>query len=304
MTERYGFSFGEDDPASRRGPGVTGQRGDEEPESPQRADVREIDLAEEDEDERDLADAEAAERVERLREADREERDGQATALFPPVEDDAEESDDDEADDDEAAAEAPEPYEVGAPAPPATYQAAGDSGDQDEDEEEVAASRPDGAATVDISGPDDEEAEEEEPAPGIALAPATPLPRSGEADETAAAEAEGGHGEAAAAGARRVVLQADATPALRSGALLATDAEAVRRQFLDIQAGFVDEPRQAVEQAGELVEALHQKVLESLDAEREQLDEAIAGDEPSTEDLRVALRAYRAYVDRLLGLHL
>src|SRR6266540_1929493 len=294
MTERYGFSFGEDDPASRRGPGVTGQRGDEEPESPQRADVREIDLAEEDEDERDLADAEAAERVERLREADREERDGQATALFPPVEDDA----------DEAAGEAPEPYEVGAPAPPATYQAAGDSGDQDEDEEEVAASRPDGAATVDISGPDDEEAEEEEPAAGIALAPATPLPRSGEADETAAAEAEGGDGEAAAAGAGRAVLQADASPALRSGALLATDAEAVRRQFLDIQTGFVDEPRQAVEQAGELVEALHQKVLESLDAEREQLDEAIAGDEPSTEDLRVALRAYRAYVDRLLGLHL
>src|SRR6266508_3023291 len=207
MTERYGFSFGEDDPASRRGPGVTGQRGDEEPESPQRADVREIDLAEEDEDERDLAEAEAAERVERLREADREERDGQATALFPRVEDDAE-------------------------------------------------------------------------------------------------EAEGGDGGAAAAGAGRVVLQADATPALRSGALLATDAEAVRRQFLDIQAGFVDEPRQAVEQAGELVEALHQKVLESLHAEREQLDDALAGEEPSTEDLRVALRAYRAYVDRLLGLHL
>jgi hypothetical protein len=298
MTERYGFSFGEDDPASRRGPGVTGQRGDEEPESPQRADVREIDLADEDEDERDLAEAEAAGRVERLREADREERDGQATALFPPVEDDAEESDDDEADDDEAD-EAPEPYEVGVPA---TYQAAGD---QDEDEEEAAASRPDGAATVDISGPDDEEEEaEEEPAAGIALAPATPLPRSGEADETAAAEAEGGDGEAAATGARRAVLQADATTALRSGALLAMDAEAVRRQFLDIQAGFVDEPRQAVEQAGELVEALHQKVLESLDAEREQLDEAIAGDEASTEDLRVALRAYRAYVDRLLGLHL
>jgi len=304
MTERYGFSFGEDDPASRRGPGVTGQRGDEEPESPQRADVREIDLAEEDEDERDLAEAEAAERVERLREADREERDGPATALFPPVEDDAEADAeaDDEADDGEAAGEAPEPYEVGAPAPPATYHAAGDSGDQDEDEEETAAPRPDGAATVDISGPDEEA--EEEPAAGIALAPATPLPRSGEADETAAAAAEGGDGEAAAAGAGSAVVQADATPALRSGALLATDAEAVRRQFLDIQAGFVDEPRQAVEQAGELVEALHQKVLESLDAEREQLDEAIAGDEPSTEDLRVALRAYRAYVDRLLGLHL
>src|SRR6266498_1775859 len=220
MTERYGFSFGEDDPASRRGPGVTGQRGDEPPSSPQRADVREIDLTEDDED--------------------------------------------------------------------------------DEDEEEVG---PVGTATVDISPPPDEidedEDEDEEPSAGTTLAPATPLPRS---DEAAAAQVEGGEPEAPSAGT--AVASADATPAPRSGALLATDAEAVRRQFLDIQAGFVDEPRQAVEQAGELVEALHQKVLESLHAEREQLDDALAGEEPSTEDLRVALRAYRAYVDRLLGLHL
>jgi hypothetical protein len=291
MTERYRFSFGEDDPASRRGPGVTGQRHDEEPVPPQRADVREIDLTEDDdEDERDRAEAEAAERVERLR----EEHDGQATALFPPAEDDAEEAGDDA---DEAADEAPEPYEVGAPAPPASHQAAGDEDDEDLEEE---ASQAVGAATVDISGPEVDEAADEEPSAGMSVAPATPLPRS---DETAAVEVEGGDAEAAA-DAGTAVVSADATPALRSGALLATDAEAVRRQFLDIQAGFVDEPRQAVEQAGELVEALHQKVLDSLQAERKQLDDALGGGEPSTEDLRVALRAYRAYVDRLLGLHL
>src|SRR5919198_4641527 len=94
MTERCGFSFGEDDPASRRGPGITGQRGDEPPGPPRRADVREIDLTEDDEDERDLAEAEAAERVERLRRATREEEgDGRATSLFPRAderEDDAE----------------------------------------------------------------------------------------------------------------------------------------------------------------------------------------------------------------------
>src|SRR6266536_2306887 len=272
MTERYGFSFGEDDPASRRGPGVTGQRGDEPPSSPQRADVREIDLTEDDEDdedERDLADAEAAERVERLREATREEGDGRATVLFPPADDrdDDAERPDEAADD--AADEAPQAYGVGAPVAEAADE---DEQDQDEDEE---------------------------PSAGTTLAPATPLPRS---DEAAAAQVEGGEPEAPSAGT--AVASADATPAPRSGALLATDAEAVRRQFLDIQAGFVDEPRQAVEQAGELVEALHQKVLESLHAEREQLDDALAGEEPSTEDLRVALRAYRAYVDRLLGLHL
>src|SRR6266498_662031 len=273
MTERYGFSSGEDDPASRRGPGVTGQRGDEPPSSPQRADVREIDLTEDDEDdedERDLADAEAAERVERLREATREEGDGRATVLFPPADDrdDDAERPDEAADD--AADEAPQAYGVGAPVAEAADE---DEQDQDEDEEEASA--------------------------GTTLAPATPLPRS---DEAAAAQVEGGEPEAPSAGT--AVASADATPAPRSGALLATDAEAVRRQFLDIQAGFVDEPRQAVEQAGELVEALHQKVLESLHAEREQLDDALAGEEQSTEELRVALRAYRAYVDRLLGLHL
>src|SRR6266498_3992062 len=303
MTERYGFSFGEDDPASRRGPGVTGQRGDEPPSSPQRADVREIDLTEDDEDdeddedERDLADAEAAERVQRLREATREEGDGRATVLFPPADDrdDDAERPDEAADD--AADEAPQAYGVGAPVAEAADE---DEQDQDEDEEEVG---PVGTATVDISPPPDEidedEDEDEEPSAGTTLAPATPLPRS---DEAAAAQVEGGEPEAPSAGT--AVASADATPAPRSGALLATDAEAVRRQFLDIQAGFVDEPRQAVEQAGELVEALHQKVLESLHAEREQLDDALAGEEPSTEDLRVALRAYRAYVDRLLGLHL
>ncbi len=304
MTERYGFSFGEDDPASRRGPGITGQRGDEPPGPPQRADVREIDLTEDDEDERDLAEAEAAERVERLREAVREEGDGRATALFPPADerqDDAEGAsalqptslDDDQPD--EADDEAPQPYQTGAPTPPSAED--GQDADEPDDEED----HPDGAATVDISAPPDEvdDDADQEPSAGMALAPATPPPRSAEADE---AEVDGGEAQAPSAG--NALASADATPTPRSGALLATDAEAVRRQFLDIQAGFVDEPRQAVEQASELVDALHQKVLESLHAEREQLDDSLTGDEPTTEDLRVALRAYRAYVDRLLGLHL
>ncbi|HEX6677454.1 MAG TPA: hypothetical protein VF486_20810 [Actinomycetes bacterium] len=302
MTERYGFSFGEDDPASRRGPGITGQRGDEPPSPPRRADVREIDLTEDDEDERDLAEAEAAERVERLREATREEEGDRATSLFPPADerqDGAEGAgarqptspDDDQPEEAaEAADEAPQAYEVGSPVPAAA------EGERDEEE-----ARADGAATVDISALPDEvdEDADQEPSAGMALAPATPLLRSEGTDAKAV--------EAAApedAGAGTGVASAGATPAPRSGALLATDAEAVRRQFLDIQAAFVDEPRQAVEQASELVEALHQKVLESLDAEREQLDDSLAGDEPTTEDLRVALRAYRAYVDRLLGLHL
>ena len=95
-----------------------------------------------------------------------------------------------------------------------------------------------------------------------------------------------------------------AAPAATAGppaALLASlDAEGIRGRFLDIQAGFVDEPRQAVEEAGRFVEELVQQVIDALQAQRGQLKVPVA--EGSTEDLRLALRGYRQFVDRLLGL--
>jgi hypothetical protein len=78
------------------------------------------------------------------------------------------------------------------------------------------------------------------------------------------------------------------------------DAADIRNRFLDIQAGFVDEPRQAVEEAGRLVDDLVRQVAEALQAQRGQLGGSAA--EGSTEDLRLALRGYRQFVDRLLGL--
>jgi hypothetical protein len=78
------------------------------------------------------------------------------------------------------------------------------------------------------------------------------------------------------------------------------DAGEIRNRFLDIQAGFIDEPRQAVEEAGRFVDDLLRQVADALQQQRGQL--AGATDEGSTEDLRLALRAYRQFVDRLLGL--
>ena len=78
------------------------------------------------------------------------------------------------------------------------------------------------------------------------------------------------------------------------------DTDGIRNRFLDIQAGFVDEPRQAVEEAGRFVDDLLQQVADALREQRAQL--AGATDEGSTEDLRLALRAYRQFVDRILGL--
>jgi hypothetical protein len=91
-----------------------------------------------------------------------------------------------------------------------------------------------------------------------------------------------------------------AAPDERSALLGAIDADAIRARFLDIQAGFVDEPRQAVEEAGRFVDELVQRVTDALQAQRGQLQ--AAGDDASTEDLRLTLRAYRQFVDRLLGL--
>jgi hypothetical protein len=78
------------------------------------------------------------------------------------------------------------------------------------------------------------------------------------------------------------------------------DADGIRNRFLDIQAGFVDEPRQAVEEAGRFVDDLLRQVADALREQRAQL--AGATDEGSTEDLRLALRAYRQFVDRILGM--
>ena len=89
----------------------------------------------------------------------------------------------------------------------------------------------------------------------------------------------------------------DAAPASLLGSL---NAGEIRGRFLDIQAGFIDEPRQAVEEAGRFVDDLVRQVADALHQQRGQLEGATA--EASTEDLRLALRAYRQFVDRLLGL--
>jgi hypothetical protein len=91
---------------------------------------------------------------------------------------------------------------------------------------------------------------------------------------------------------------APAAESVQEPPLGSLDVDAIRNRFIDIQAGFVDEPRQAVEEAGRFVDGLVQQVADALREQRGQL----AGPEGSTEDLRLALRAYRQFVDRLLGL--
>ena len=69
-----------------------------------------------------------------------------------------------------------------------------------------------------------------------------------------------------------------------------------------IQTGFVDEPRQTVEQADELVAHVMQRLAEGFAAERERLEQQWGrGEDVSTEDLRIALQRYRGFFQRLLS---
>ena len=75
-----------------------------------------------------------------------------------------------------------------------------------------------------------------------------------------------------------------------------------RNRWRDIQTGFVDEPRHAVEQADELVADLMQRLAQSFSEQRNNLEHQWdASDKVSTEELRVALTRYRSFFERLLS---
>ena len=81
------------------------------------------------------------------------------------------------------------------------------------------------------------------------------------------------------------------------------ETQELRDRWHKIQAGFVDEPRRAVEDADGLVATAMKRLAESFAKEREGLESQWdRGDDVSTEDLRVALRRYRSFFDRLLSL--
>ncbi|MGE5114182.1 MAG: hypothetical protein ACM3JB_25250, partial [Acidobacteriaceae bacterium] len=81
-----------------------------------------------------------------------------------------------------------------------------------------------------------------------------------------------------------------------------SDVTDLRGRWSNVQTGFVDEPRRAVEEADKLVAAVMKRLAEGFANERSGLEKQWArGDNVSTEDLRVALQRYRSFFDRLLN---
>ncbi len=77
----------------------------------------------------------------------------------------------------------------------------------------------------------------------------------------------------------------------------------LRTRWDTVQVGFVDDPRQAVEQADALVGTVMKRLTETFTEERKKLESQWhSGGDVSTEDLRVALRRYRSFFSRLLSI--
>ena len=80
-------------------------------------------------------------------------------------------------------------------------------------------------------------------------------------------------------------------------------AEDFRNRWDSVQIGFVDDPRQVVRQADELVAQVMKTLAASFAEQRSRLEAGLMqGDQGNTEDLRMALRGYRSFFQRLLSL--
>jgi hypothetical protein len=76
----------------------------------------------------------------------------------------------------------------------------------------------------------------------------------------------------------------------------------LRPLWAAIQTKFIDEPRRSVEEADGLVAATIKRLAESFAKERAKLEtQWMTGGDVSTEELRLALRRYRSFFDRLLS---
>ena len=69
-----------------------------------------------------------------------------------------------------------------------------------------------------------------------------------------------------------------------------------------LQARFVDDPRETVQDADSLVAELLQELAQGFNQARSGLEEQWSrGDDVSTEDLRLTLQRYRSFFERLLA---
>jgi len=105
-----------------------------------------------------------------------------------------------------------------------------------------------------------------------------------------------GNGRAAAG-----VADEDGESGTRERLVPAERADDYGSRWDALKGDFVDEPRRAVRQADELVGELLDELQRLFADQRRNLEQGFDHDQASTEDLRLALRRYRSFFDRLLS---
>jgi hypothetical protein len=97
-------------------------------------------------------------------------------------------------------------------------------------------------------------------------------------------------------------LEPESTPEPDAGPVLAPEATSeFQVRWSSIQAGFVDDPRHAVETADRFVADVAQAFASGVESRRRTLTSAWSQDgQKETEELRLTMQQYRALVDRIL----
>ena len=109
-----------------------------------------------------------------------------------------------------------------------------------------------------------------------------------------------GHGAATGSGGAPARPSAD-TADERAPLVPRDRADQYASRWNEVKGMFVDEPRQAVQQADALVGELLDDLERLFREQRQDIERGLDNDDTSTEDLRMALRRYRSFFDRLLS---
>jgi hypothetical protein len=95
---------------------------------------------------------------------------------------------------------------------------------------------------------------------------------------------------------------AGAAPSTEKSLFAEDELSGLRSRWDDVQSGFVDDPRECVQKADGLVSDVVDQLTAGFSEARSRLEAQWArGEQASTEDLRVALKRYREFFQRLLA---
>ncbi len=95
-------------------------------------------------------------------------------------------------------------------------------------------------------------------------------------------------------------MEATSNPVIREPLLTDEEEQGFLSRWAEIQVGFVEDPAKSVQDADGLIDEVATALLESFRVRRNDLAAAWKNGSPGTEELRLALRRYRAFIGVIL----